>query len=331
MFTALRLRPIVAVAAAGTACIASAAVAHSQGGKQQTQISQRDRAKAAIVGAFVADAATMGLHWIYDQTKVDALVAFRRDVPAFFEPPSSPAYKYQSGSLSIYGHGLMPVLRSVVEHHGLNSELLEETHFDAALFDEARTRKALKESVHARDLAEIPIIVARYAGGPNVLERVDELLTRKRYNRQTLVVGRMYARILEKVVLGQPLPEVLEWMQTTNDVPEEEKEMVKVVCAIADSRTLNTIAVSLGMDSKLPGLMQVALLAIKRYPRYDDAVNANIMAAGDNCARAILVGAVKGAENGSAGIPAAWKQKTKMSREIEALAEQIVADNPHLK
>src|SRR5690606_13061068 len=81
------------------------------------------------------------------------------------------------------------------------------SHFDAALFDEARTRKALKESVHARDLAEIPIIVARYAGGPNVLERVDELLTRKRYNRQTLVVGRMYARILEKVVLGQPLPE----------------------------------------------------------------------------------------------------------------------------
>ena len=28
----------------------------------------RERARAAILGGFVADAATMPLHWIYDQT-----------------------------------------------------------------------------------------------------------------------------------------------------------------------------------------------------------------------------------------------------------------------
>lgn len=205
------------------------------------------------------------------------------------------------------------------------------SHLDASLFDEARTRKALKDSVHARDLVEVPIIVARYAGSGELLQRVDELLTRNRYNRQTLVVGRMYARILEKVVLGEPLSDVLQWMQTSDDVPEEEKEMVKVVCAIADSRTLNTIAISLGLGSKLPGVMQVALLAIKRYPRYEDAVNATIMAAGDNCARAILVGAVKAAANGPQGIPADWREKTRMHREIDRLAVQIVAANPYLK
>jgi hypothetical protein len=157
MFNAFRLRPAVAMAATSVACLASAAnlaSAHGESTEQQQlqqAVTQRDRARAAIVGAFVADAASMGLHWcvamhslhflglmcvicavrgcrIYDQSKVDALVAFRRDVPAFFEPPSSPAYTYQSGSLSIYGHGLMPLLRSVADKHGLNSADLTEKY-----------------------------------------------------------------------------------------------------------------------------------------------------------------------------------------------------------
>jgi hypothetical protein len=32
-------------------------------------------AKEAVIGSFVADAATMGLHWIYDTSKIDQLIA----------------------------------------------------------------------------------------------------------------------------------------------------------------------------------------------------------------------------------------------------------------
>jgi hypothetical protein len=58
-------------------------------------ISKTDRAKGAIAGALVADAATMGLHWIYDQAKIQSLLADkgRAASPEFFEPPSCPFYQ----------------------------------------------------------------------------------------------------------------------------------------------------------------------------------------------------------------------------------------------
>jgi hypothetical protein len=50
----------------------------------------RARARAAVLGAFVADAATMPLHWIYDVQRIEQLVG--DGAPTFFHPPSCPYY-----------------------------------------------------------------------------------------------------------------------------------------------------------------------------------------------------------------------------------------------
>jgi ADP-ribosylglycohydrolase len=54
-----------------------------------------DRKTAALLGAFVADAASMPLHWIYDQAALRALVGDNPD-PLFFSPPSCPYYNSRS-------------------------------------------------------------------------------------------------------------------------------------------------------------------------------------------------------------------------------------------
>jgi hypothetical protein len=58
-------------------------------------VSKADRAKGAIAGALVADAATMGLHWIYDMAKIQTLLADKgkQAQPEFYEPPSCPFYQ----------------------------------------------------------------------------------------------------------------------------------------------------------------------------------------------------------------------------------------------
>ena len=45
-----------------------------------------DRAKNAILGALVADAAALGLHWIYDQDRVREVAG---NTPEFREPDAS--------------------------------------------------------------------------------------------------------------------------------------------------------------------------------------------------------------------------------------------------
>jgi hypothetical protein len=83
-----------------------------------TNIPSRERALAAIVGAFVADAATMPLHWIYDQTAIEDIIKnkAKRDIrahsgPEFYDPPQCPFYHYEVGTLSPYGDECFVLLR----------------------------------------------------------------------------------------------------------------------------------------------------------------------------------------------------------------------------
>jgi len=75
-----------------------------------------------LVGAAVADAASMGLHWIYAQPRVRRAGG---DTPEFTEPDPAnyegvPSYfahaGRHAGDFSMYGESLMVVLRSISEH-----------------------------------------------------------------------------------------------------------------------------------------------------------------------------------------------------------------------
>jgi hypothetical protein len=69
------------------------------------------RSAAAVTGALVADAATMGLHWLYGLDKVQAAMeSAGASDPAFLQPPSCPFYQAPSGAQSPYGDELLPVL-----------------------------------------------------------------------------------------------------------------------------------------------------------------------------------------------------------------------------
>lgn len=73
----------------------------------------------AILGALVADAASLGLHWLYDQSRI---LALEPDVPEFHEPSASdladtPGYfahaKKRAGDLSQYGEQVLVMLRTL--------------------------------------------------------------------------------------------------------------------------------------------------------------------------------------------------------------------------
>ena len=50
------------------------------------------RAEAMILGGYVADAAAMPLHWIYDVKEIEKLVPLSEN-PEFYAKPSCPYYK----------------------------------------------------------------------------------------------------------------------------------------------------------------------------------------------------------------------------------------------
>ena len=73
-----------------------------------------------IICSLAADAATMGLHWIYNSQDILAKVSASQTGKAtFFQPPSCPFYQYETGRLSPYGDEIIPFLRSFASDKGI--------------------------------------------------------------------------------------------------------------------------------------------------------------------------------------------------------------------
>ncbi|GIL86715.1 hypothetical protein Vretifemale_14962 [Volvox reticuliferus] len=109
------------------------------------------RALGCVIGSALADAAAMGVHWVYDLALMDEIERERRLLAAasaspssqssdclssvccsgehpfaygleFMEPPRSPFYSYSSGRNSPYGEQTLVLLRSLAEGAGGGEE-----------------------------------------------------------------------------------------------------------------------------------------------------------------------------------------------------------------
>ncbi|GLI66820.1 hypothetical protein VaNZ11_010789 [Volvox africanus] len=198
----------------------------------------RRRAVGAVLGALVADAATMGLHWVYDLEKIRELISEqgRAEEPAFFQPPSCPYYEYESGSLSPYGDELLPVLQYMTVGPGSHREgtmdgpgfakFLAEYYFNytGRLNKSSRSMmEALLQGGHgwpecgdprdtqANNFVKVIPLVARYAGQPGLVKAVDAAVRAQQNNDEAVMYGLVAAMILERVVLGFSITDAVQW------------------------------------------------------------------------------------------------------------------------
>lgn len=110
--------------------VPAAAAAAASGPRDVALI--RRRAVAAVVGAFVADAATMGLHWVYDMAELETLLANHSANPEFHDPPACRYYSYKSGVLSPYGDQALILLRAITGSHD-GSKTFDPVYFSELL------------------------------------------------------------------------------------------------------------------------------------------------------------------------------------------------------
>ncbi|GLC44011.1 hypothetical protein PLESTB_000219700 [Pleodorina starrii] len=198
----------------------------------------RRRAIGAVLGALVADAATMGLHWIYDMDRISGLVSEhgRSEEPAFFQPPSCPYYEYESGSLSPYGDELLPVLQYMTIGPGSHrdgtmdgpgfAKFLAEyySNYTGRLNKSSRAMmEALLQGGHgwpecgdprdtqANNFVKVIPLVARYAGRPGLVKAVDAAVRAQQNNDEAVMYGLVAALVLERVVLGSRISEAVRW------------------------------------------------------------------------------------------------------------------------
>ncbi len=86
-----------------------------------SQIQQEERLEASLLGALVADAASLGLHWIYTQPRIRRIAD---ETPEFHEPKEDnykdvPGFfahgRKERGDITMYGENVLLLLESLTE------------------------------------------------------------------------------------------------------------------------------------------------------------------------------------------------------------------------
>lgn len=200
-----------------------------------------------IVGSFIGDAATMGLHWIYNQNELAEKVKQNGGAAAFFEPPSCPFYQYQSGSLSPYGDEIIPFLHSFASEQSFVKESAAAASYDFFKSYSGRLNHVPKQFVANRDdgkawdecsvvdsqahgIIKMPLTVALYAGHESLLTRVEEVVSVLQQSPSSVEAAKLLALLMERSLLSSDSPsEALHWAKTHERVTPEMLRYISLV------------------------------------------------------------------------------------------------------
>lgn len=304
-----------------------------------------DRKAAAVLGALVADAAALGLHWVYDAKRV-ADVADAHGSAAFV--PVDPAHHAGvaayfahalrcDGMQSQYGEVLRLAMRSVIENDGFDGAAYRAAfvaHFGAGGpyqgYIDRPTRGVLENTAAELDVTGIdddqlpatstlPAIMAWYSGDA---QTAMAKAAREVTNINDVAEGysAVCERVLCQVVDGGDLKTILKMT-----AQEAEGEIGEALRAALSSDESDSVAYGdvTGRACHLPMAIPLAFHIMSRADDYADAVELNIRAGGDSCGRAIVIGAIMAAACGVRDIPLEWILKLDRSADVWAQCRLI--------
>ena len=183
-----------------------------------------------LKASILADAATMPLHWIYNQADITAKVGASSGI--FFETPSCPFYSYPSGVLSPYGAEAVPFFRSVAETGAFDFNHAAEAYYNAMktypdaaangyagrlnhvpkVFIENRDNEGKAwadchvDDSQAQGISKVALIVARYAGHPDLVQQVTRMVDVLQISPISIESSVLLAKLFERILFKHESP-----------------------------------------------------------------------------------------------------------------------------
>lgn len=176
-------------------------------------------------------------------------------------------------------------------------------------------------------IAKLPPLVALLGGGGALEAAVDAAVRSTSDHPTAAVYGRISARMMATALTYQTGEEVV--AEAVAQAPDEARASLQDALA-RRAEGNSAVTAHFGMACDLPMGVPSAAHNIATAASYSQAVRNNILAGGDNCGRAMLVGAVMGALHGiggESGIPQAWIDRLAARDEVAALLDEMPAQS----
>jgi hypothetical protein len=310
----------------------------------------RRRALAAILGGFVADAASTSLNGVSRPEKmIPNLLRLDFD-PAFCglydtsmggsskKSAGGPAKVRMESSTGFEARILLQCIARRGQVHG--SQLAKDAFWgfknDHRLLS-ATSRAFLKRvqggknwphcAVKCRSidvLSLIPLVTALYAGTNSLFTKVDELVKVFYVGTRVRDAALVSAFVLEQVILGASVLQAMRMSIRTERLSVKQRKVIFKAFTKSQLPSYEAIQ-KFGNRGSLPGGFCAVLQPLFVLSDYPTAVRENILGGGRTCRRAMFIGACFAAQDGLASVPEGWLRKTPYFDFIQADAQSLVA------
>ncbi|MEP2640012.1 ADP-ribosylglycohydrolase family protein [Roseobacter sp.] len=299
-----------------------------------------------LLGALVADAACLGLHWIYNVDRV-AEVTARQNGQCAFTPVDARNYEGVKTFAHKDRHNGMftqigEVLRLTVQSMNANGGAFDVDAYQSDFanffgaggayngFMDRPTRGALDNIAAGKSpsgiddnqtpaLTCLPAILVAYNGHENLADMIKTSMEVTNINAEAAAFNAVFADVCTRIMNGETLTSALEL--AANAAPGAIKaDLLNALNAAEDDSVvfagLNGL---MGRACNLPAAAPVMFHILARSKSYQEAVERNILAAGDTAGRSIMIGAIMARVHGVAtptGVPLSWVLQLQDGAEI---------------
>lgn len=310
----------------------------------------------SVLGVLVADAAALGLHWMYDLERLHKVIAKNSDQASSFIDPVADHYAgkvgyfahagKQAGEQSHYGEAYLLNLGHMVTEGeyqvrkfqqefiatfgpggtysgyidkptGITLKNLQNIDFSNDANRNTEATGADDDQIPAlTPVAALCAYGLKKESSDTVLETAIRLTNN---NNLAVSCGLYFSRILMAVLTGASISDA--FSKAAAFIPELIKDSMENALNMEPGE-LDAVAGIFGQSCGLKNTMPLSAYILKNSHSFKEATELNILAGGDSCGRAIMVGAIAGAHYGigsAKGIPYSWLLRLKRHEDISAL------------
>ncbi|MBT3425348.1 MAG: hypothetical protein HOL98_02530 [Gammaproteobacteria bacterium] len=173
-------------------------------------------------------------------------------------------------------------------------------------------------------VSKLPALIARYAGHPDLLGHVESAIRVTNNTPRAINFGMICTQLLDAIIAGEDIDSAI----AAGLAVASDSNHSSLQSALASNGSVPELTREVGMHCDLGAGVPSVLFNLKSTSSFVDAIRANIYAGGDNCGRAIILGAVCGGlygVGGPSGIPTSWIAKLENQAGISAQIDGLFA------
>lgn len=293
-----------------------------------------------MLGSLLGDAYSLGAHWIYDTDRIDELYGtpegLTSPLPDSFHPGKT------AGDQSPYGDQILILMESLLQcrtfDQGDFTARWKKTMTEYPGYQDHATKVTLQNLSRknppvpsgstSTDLSAAsriaPLAVLYHEDLPSLVDAARAQSAVTHNSPGVLEAADFFARVLYRVLGGEHPTLAMHQVISQGLYSKQTTDYINAGLNHTTASTRQAVA-DFGQACGISGALPSTVYIIKKHEgSFLHALEQNLLAGGDSCARGLAIGMILGAFHGASALPDSWLSQLKAKDEVVHFLDSVI-------